>query len=380
MPFAIIGGNYLENSPMLNEALSAFDFGAEVVGAVRYGSGHINDTYAVYVQKPNGEAERFILQKLNTAIFKHPQQVMSNIVGVTEYLKKIIVQNGGDVSRETLSVIKTNTKDNCYFDSQCGVWRCFNFIEDTICLQQVEKPEHFYNAAKSFGNFMRLLDGYPADTLFESIPLFHDTRNRFKNLEKAVKDDKMGRVASVQKEIAFAFARKDDCSYLMDKLEKGEIPLRVTHNDTKLNNILIDEKTGEGICIIDLDTIMPGLSVNDFGDSIRFGASTASEDETDLSKVNFSLPLYDLYAKGYMHTAGSALTEMEKACMPWGAKLMTLECGIRFLTDYLEGDSYFKISREHHNLDRCRTQFKLVEDMEKNFEEMHSIIKKYDVL
>ena len=367
----------IEKGIALNEALEAYDFGGTVVGAVRYGEGHINDTFAVYIQEKDGDAMRFILQRINTAIFKKPQEVMSNIVGVTEYLKDIIVKNGGDPKRETLSVLKTKTKDNCFFDTKGGVWRCMDFIENTVCLQKVESPDQFYNAAKSFGKFMRQLENYPADTLFETIERFHDTQNRFTNFEKALKKDKLKRAKTAKKEIDFILKHKADCSYLMDKLEKGELPLRVTHNDTKLNNILLDEKTGEGICIIDLDTIMPGLSLNDFGDSIRFGASTAAEDETDLSKVNFSLELFELYTKGYMETAGSALTEEEKRCLPWGAKLMTLECGMRFLTDYLEGDTYFKIHRENHNLDRARTQLKLVAEMEKVFDQMGEIVKKY---
>lgn len=361
----------------LGEALSAFDFDGEVVGAARYGEGHINDTFAVYVQNLQGEAVRFILQKLNTKIFKHPQEVMSNIVGVTEYLKKIIRENGGDENRQTMTVIRTKTNDNCFFDSNSGVWRAFIFIEDTICLQKVEKPEHFYSSAKSFGNFMCLLENYPASTLFETIPLFHDTRDRLKNLETAIKENKAGRKDGCCEEIDFALARKEDCSYLMDKLDRGEIPLRVTHNDTKLNNILIEEKTGEGLCVIDLDTIMPGIALHDYGDSIRFGASTAAEDEADLNKVHFSLELFEIYTKGYLEAAGKALTKEEKACLAWGAKLMTLECGMRFLTDHLEGDSYFKTHRENHNLDRCRTQFRLVKEMEENWDKMREIIAKY---
>ncbi|MEG0090367.1 MAG: aminoglycoside phosphotransferase family protein [Oscillospiraceae bacterium] len=367
----------MEKLQGLEQALAAFDFGGEVVGAARYGEGHINDTFAVYIQQADGEPMRFILQKLNTQIFKHPQEVMANIVGVTQYLKKIIEKNGGDPLRETMTVVLTKTKDNCFLDSHGGVWRAFVFIEDTICLQKVEKPEHFYSSAKSFGNFMRLLENYPADTLFESIPLFHDTENRFKNLEEAIKKNKAGRKDSVQPEIDFALAHQKDCSFLTDKLKKGELPLRVTHNDTKLNNILMDEKSGEGICVIDLDTIMPGLALNDYGDSIRFGASTASEDEKDLDKVHFSLELFEIYTKGYLEAAGMALTKEEKSCLVWGAKLMTLECGMRFLTDHLNGDTYFKTHRDGQNLDRCRTQFKLVSEMEENWDKMQKIVEKY---
>lgn len=362
----------LEQGISLEEALQAFDFGAAPDQVERYGSGHINDTFLVVAG-----GVRFILQRINTHVFKKPEQVMANIVGVTEYLKQEIQKHGGDVARETLNVRKSKDGGRYFTDSQQQVWRCYDFITGTVCLQQVEKPEDFYQAAKSFGTFLRLLGDYPAGTLYETIAKFHDTRDRFHNFEIALQEDICGRAHLVQEEIRFVLARKADCGYLMDKLERGELPLRVTHNDTKLNNILFDEKTGEGLCIIDLDTIMPGLVLNDFGDSIRFGASTAAEDEPDLSRVRFDLNLFEVYTKGYCEAAGDVLTREEKKCMPWGAKLMTLECGIRFLTDYLQGDPYFKIHRENHNLDRCRTQFKLVSDMESEWYRMNEIVEKY---
>lgn len=361
----------------LDEVLKGFEFNGEIVGAVRYGSGHVNDTFAVYVQEANGNPKQFILQKINTSTFKNPKELMENIVGVTEYLKKIIIQNGGDPSRETLSVIKTKKGENFYTDSSGGAWRAYDFIENTICLQSVDDPTYFYNAAKSFGSFMRRLEGYPAENLHETILHFHDTRDRFKNFMSALNNDKMDRAKEVKQEIDFVLSREKDCSYLMNMLDEGRLPLRVTHNDTKLNNILLNPMTSEGECIIDLDTIMPGLSLNDFGDAIRFGANTGAEDERDLTKVHLDLNLFDIYTKGYCEAAGVVLTTFEKECMPWGAKLMTLECGMRFLTDYLEGDVYFKIDHEGHNFDRCRTQFKLVSEMETHFEEMNLIVKKY---
>ena len=216
-----------------------------------------------------------------------------------------------------------------------------------------------------------------AATLHETIEKFHDTRQRFANFETALAADACGRAKEVQAEVEFAMARKADCAYLMDLLEQGKLPLRVTHNDTKLNNVLLDKATGRGICVIDLDTVMPGLALNDFGDSIRFGANHSAEDEPELSKVNCDISLYEIYAKGFLETAGSALTPLEKQCLPWGAKLMTLECGIRFLTDYLEGDHYFKTHRPGQNLDRCRTQFKLVADMEAQWDAMQAAAEKY---
>ena len=253
----------------------------------------------------------------------------------------------------------------------------YPFIEGTVCLQSVDKPEQFYESAKAFGHFQRLLSGYDASTLHETIAKFHDTRNRFANFKKALDADACGRAKDVQAEIDFVLAREKDCAVLMDLLEAGKLPLRVTHNDTKLNNILMDKATGTGICVIDLDTVMPGLALNDYGDSIRFGANHSAEDEKDLSKVNFDIELYEIYTKGFMEAAGDALTPAEKEYLPWGAKLMTLECGIRFLTDYLEGDHYFRVHREGQNLDRCRTQFKLVSDMENCWEQMKAIAAKY---
>lgn len=361
----------------LPEALAAFDFGGQVAGALRYGQGHINDTFCVYVQTPQGDARRFILQRINTDTFRDPKGLMENIVGVTDYLRDVIAQNGGDPAREAMTVLRTRMGGTFFADSEGGAWRAYPFIEGTVCLQSVQAPAQFYESARAFGRFQQLLAGYPAATLHETIEKFHDTRQRFANFETALAADACGRAKEVQAEVEFAMARKADCAYLMDLLEQGKLPLRVTHNDTKLNNILFDAHTGEALCVIDLDTIMPGLALNDYGDSIRFGASTAAEDEPDVSKVHFDLYLFELYTRGYLEAAGAALTDTEKEYLPWGAKLMTLECGIRFLTDYLQGDTYFKVSRARQNLERCRTQFKLVADMENVWDEMASIVKKY---
>ena len=278
---------------------------------------------------------------------------MENVTGVTSYLRREILARGGDPDRETLNVVPTREGKPYYTDCEGGAWRAYLFVEGTVCLQKVENERDFYTAAETFGNFQNQLAGYPAATLHETIARFHDTPNRYANFEKAL-----------------AAAREADCHVLMDQLAAGVLPLRVTHNDTKLNNVLIDQATGKGICVIDLDTVMPGLSAYDFGDSIRFGANDCAEDEPDQSKVHFSLHLYEVFARGYLAAAGSAMTEAERRSLPWGAKLMTLECGIRFLTDYLEGDHYFKISRPAQNLDRARTQFTLVEGMEREFDAM----------
>lgn len=368
----------IENEKLaINEALAAYDFGGEIAGALRYGKGHINDTFAVYIQTPEGDVKRFILQRINEHVFKKPLEVMDNIIGITLYLRKIIEGYGGDPLRETLNVIPDKNNNTTFIDASGGYWRCYNFIEDALCLQKAQTQEQFYASARAFGNFQRLLSNYPAHTLHETIPNFHNTKVRLKQLRTVISEDSLGRVKNVVSEIDFAISRSEQCGYLVNLLENGELPLRVTHNDTKLNNVMIDKKSGNGVCVIDLDTIMPGLSVYDFGDSIRFGANTASEDETDLKKVSLDISLYEAYVKGFLETAGGVLTKQEVACLPWGAKLMTLECGIRFLTDYLSGDVYFKIHRENHNLDRCRTQFKLVEDMEKKWDEMFDVVERY---
>ena len=361
----------------LSEVLEAFDFGAVVVGAVRFGQGHINDTFVVHTQPENECCRRYILQRMSSAAFKRPDQLMENIIGVTEYLGREVEKTGGSREREAMRVIRPRSGEPYYTDSDGGAWRVYPFVEDTVCYQSAETPELFAASGRAFGRFQRLLQGYPAQTLHETIPHFHDTEDRLAKLKAAVAADKLGRAAECRAEIDFMMAREKDCSAALQALRDGILPLRVTHNDTKLNNVLMDKTTGEGICIIDLDTVMPGLSINDFGDSIRFGANHSAEDETDLSKVNLDVDLFEAYTQAFLEGAGGTLTEKEIEYLPWGAKLMTLECGMRFLTDYLEGDVYFHISREHQNLDRCRTQCKLVQDMEARWDELAAIAAKY---
>jgi hypothetical protein len=362
---------------IITQAVNAFQLEGEFQDAQPYGGGHINDTFAVTCKREDGSIKRYILQRINTNVFKNPVQLMENIVGVTNFIGKVIKENGGDPMRETLTVISTKDGHNWYEDSEGGFWRTYHFIEDTLTYNKVENKEDFYNSARAFGKFQMLLADYPAETLHETIPNFHDTADRFAKFKEALEEDVCGRAQNVSREIDFVLKREEDTHRLVDLLKEGKLPLRVTHNDTKMNNVLIDRATGEGICVIDLDTVMPGLSLYDYGDSIRFGATYAAEDEQDLSKVNFDLELFEVYTKGYLEVAGEVLTPCEIQNMPMGAKMMTLECGIRFLTDYLSGDTYFRIHRENHNLDRCRTQFKLVADMEDNWEEMSEIVRKY---
>ena len=362
---------------VLNEALEAFDFGAPVVGAIRFGQGHINDTFVVHTQPEDLCCRRFILQRMSPAAFKRPDQLMENIIGVTDYLGREIEKSGGDRSREALQVVRPRSGEPYFTDSQGGAWRLYPFVERTVCYQSAETPELFAASGRAFGRFQKLLRDYPADTLYETIPNFHNTEDRLAKFKAAVSADKLGRAAECRSEIQFVLDREADCSVALSAMREGRLPLRVTHNDTKLNNVLMDEKTGEGVCIIDLDTVMPGLVIYDFGDSIRFGANHCAEDETDLTKVNLDVELFAIYTDAFLSQAGDALSDEEIAYLPWGAKLMTLECGIRFLTDYLVGDEYFHIAREKHNRARCRTQFKLVADMEELWAELEAIVAKY---
>ncbi len=360
---------------LLAGARAQFDLGKQI-SCRAYGSGHINDTYLI-VSEVNGRQVRYILQRMNGSIFKNADELMENVVNVTRFLQKKIRDAGGDPMRETLSVIGTKDGANFYRDQNGDGWRVYHFVENTFSLDAVRTPEDFYESALAFGRFQRMLADYPADTLHETIASFHDTRKRLARFREVLAADPLGRARAAEAETRFILEREKLAFALEDQREAGTLPLRVTHNDTKLNNILMDAETGRGICIIDLDTVMPGLSAYDFGDAIRFGASTAAEDETDLSKVSMNIDLYALYTKGYIEGCGGALTREEILALPLGAKVITFENGIRFLTDYLEGDVYYKIHRAGQNLDRARTQLKLVADMESKWDRMLEIAESY---
>jgi len=349
---------------MLNAAMN-FDMKALPATIEPMGNGHINRTYLVTDKLGN----KYTFQRINDVIFKDIPSLMENIRMVTEMLR----EKDAD-PRHSLELVRT--KDgNSFFHDDTGYYRMYYFVDDSICLERAENEDEFRMSAEAFGNFQNLLADFDASKLSETIPMFHDTENRVKNLLKAIEEDKMGRLCEVKPEVEFALARAEEAKYMKGLLEKGELKLRVTHNDTKLNNVLFDVNTRQPICVIDLDTIMPGLAANDFGDSIRFGASTATEDELDLDKVTMSLDMFRAYTRGFLSACGKKLTQKEIETLPMGAKMMTYECGIRFLTDYLEGDVYFRIHREKHNLERCRTQLKLVYDMEQKWDEMAKIIK-----
>ena len=365
-----------EGDSVISQILAAYALPGTVADVARHGKGHINDTFCVVCKTPEGGTARFILQRLSQAAFPHPEEVMENFVGITSYLRREILAEGGDPLRETLSLVKTGDGADFVTDAEGRAWRLMPFIENADCYQSAT-PELFAASGRAFGRFQYMLRDYPARKLHETIPHFHDTEVRFEKFLAALEADKMNRAKGVSPEVQFILRRKADCGVALRALREGKLPLRVTHNDTKLNNILIDRDTHEGICIIDLDTTMPGLAINDFGDSIRFGANHCMEDEQDLTKVNFDISLYEVFTRGFLEGARGSLTPAELEYLPWGARLMTLECGIRFLTDYLDGDHYFHVSHPRQNLDRARTQLKLVKDMEEQFDAMGAVVAKY---
>ena len=357
----------------IENVVATFEVEGKVKEYVPFGNGHINDTRLVTMD--NGL--QYVLQRINKNVFKRPDLLMENYVGVTKFIRKKIEEMGGDPLREVLNAIPTKEGKPYHLDEEGQYWRLLVYVTDSIGYDKVERPEQFYDSAVSFGDFQYMLRDYPAETLHETIVNFHNTPDRYRQLMEAIENNAAGRLSEVSAEVEFAKARKEFAATLENAHKEGRLPLRVTHNDTKLNNILFDTNNGQALCVIDLDTIMPGYSVNDFGDSIRFGATTALEDETDLSKVNFDISLYELYVKGFVEGAKGGLTEGELEMLPIGAIMMTFECGMRFLADYLNGDTYFRIHRPSHNLDRCRNQFKLVADMESQLDQMRAIVKKY---
>ena len=350
---------------MTEQVLKSFSLDSKPVSCERYGCGHINVTYLVVTES----GRRYILQKINNSIFKDVPGLMGNIAAVTKYLRTIISDPRGVLTL----VPTTDGADYLEFDDG-SFWRVYDFVEQSLCLQAPESADDFYQSAVAFGTFQQQLKDFPAETLCEVIPNFHNTVDRYRIFKEALAADVCGRAANVKAEIEFALAREEEAGTLVNMLAEGKLPLRVTHNDTKLNNVMLDEATRKPLCVIDLDTTMPGLSLYDFGDSIRFGAATAAEDEKDLSKMVMDIKLFETYTKGFL-SACPGLTENERDMLPMGAKLMTLECGVRFLTDYLSGDTYFRTHYEGQNLDRCRTQFKLVADMESKWEDMKRIVK-----
>lgn len=357
------------------DVIANFKFDGELVSCKEFGSGHINKTYlAAYNDK--GIEKKYVVQQVNDSVFKNIDELMENVFSVTSYLRSVIKKNGGDSERETLHFIKTKDDKKYYTADDGSFYRSYVYVKDSICYNTVESAELFKSSGTAFGRFQKLLADFDASTLSETIPHFHNTKWRYDNeFIPSVENDIKGRAALCADEIDFVKNRAADTSVLVNLTEKGCLPLRVTHNDTKLNNVMFDENTNECICVIDLDTVMPGLALYDFGDSIRFGANTAEEDESNLSKVSINLDYFKAYAEGFLAEAGNSFNQCEIDNLAFASKLMTLECGMRFLTDYLNGDTYFRIDYPEHNLVRARNQFKLVADMELHMDEMNEIIK-----
>jgi Ser/Thr protein kinase RdoA (MazF antagonist) len=345
-----------------------FQIHGEFLEAAPYGSGHINDTYCVVFQQA-GTPVRYILQRINHGIFKNPVALMENIQRVTSHLA---AKAGGqpEATRRVLTLVAARDGRAWLVDADGNHWRAYLFIEKARTYDAVESVEQAFKAARAFGQFQAQLADLPAPRLHDTIPDFHHTPKRFAALEQAIGADVAGRAALAGREIQFALAHKAITGVLLD----ARLPERVTHNDTKFNNVMLDDATGEGICVIDLDTVMPGLALYDFGDMVRTTTSPAKEDERDLSKVVMQFPMFEALIRGYLPAAGGFLTPAEKKLLPFSGKLITFEIGIRFLTDYLAGDTYFKVHRDGHNLDRCRTQFKLVESIEQQEPEMNKLI------
>lgn len=351
--------------PRQAEIAGHFPIEGKAVKVSQIKSGHINQTFLITTDT----GSRYILQWINQYVFPNVDALMNNMAAISAFLRQ-----REDGKMAMISYIDTKDGRTYYDDGQGGAWRIYRFVDNSICLQRAETAEDFYQSARGFGGFQYALRDFPAEQLEETIVDFHNTVDRYQKFRDAIEADACGRLQEVEKEVDFALAREARACRLHHKRERGELPVRATHNDTKINNVLLDKDSRETICVIDLDTVMPGLSAYDFGDAIRFGASTAAEDETDLDKVSLNLEYFQAFTRGFLEACPS-LTEAEVKALAQGAYTMTIECGIRFLTDYLMGDKYFSIDREKHNLDRCRTQFKLVRDMEQKWEQMEAIVQ-----
>ena len=355
------------------EVASHFGITAPILSAEEIHSGNINRTYLVTVQGEDEEEKQYIFQRINTFVFKQPKTVMDNIIRVTEHIKKKLVEENGCYSRRVLSFLTADGGKPYYYSSRHHFVRVYEFVANASAPNKARTPEMFFEAGRGFGEFQGLLSDFPADTLAEIIPDFHNTPVRFQALREAVEENIAGRCADVRDEIRFVMDRQDECDVIVKALCEGRIPYRVTHNDTKINNILFDDETGKALCVIDLDTVMPGASLYDFGDAIRYGASTALEDERDLSKVSLDLEMYRQFTRGFITGTQGLLCEEEFRLLPYGAYILTLELIIRFLTDYLNGDVYFKINAPDHNLVRVRNQMQLLKDMEAKWSQMCDI-------
>ena len=350
----------------LRNILSHYDLGSDVVSCEQFGNGHINWTYRVETQA----GDTFVLQKINTFVFRDPVGLQRNIQLLTDFMRKKEPD-----PRKVMELVPTVEESTFVVTDDNEYWRIYVFVKDCICYDKAESLEIFRESARAFGNFHNLLADFPVSLLVETIPNFHNTPSRFRDFEAALAADKCGRAASAGPEIEYVLSQKSFSSYLLDKVESGEIPLRVTHNDTKINNVLFDKITQKGLCVVDLDTTMPGIPAMDFGDCIRYAGNNAAEDEKDLSKVFLRMDLFKAFAEGYCSISSENLSAEELLICPEASKMITLETGMRFLADYLEGDIYFHTAYPEHNLVRARVQFELARDMDRNMEAMRTVIK-----
>jgi hypothetical protein len=359
-----------------HEIIRFFQLEGKFVELAPCGSGHINDTFASSF-RVGGKIVRYVHQWINQHVFKDPARVMENIERVTSHLRQRVIEKGGNPAREVLTLVAAIDGRSYYQTLQGDFWRTYTYIEGARTYDTAENIQHVYHASKAFGNFQKLLADLPGGRLHETIPDFHHTRKRFDTFIRILEADPACRVRQVKPEIDFILQRESETARVVDLLESGQIPERITHNDTKLNNVMIDDCTGEGICVIDLDTVMPGSVLYDFGDAVRVGASTAAEDEPDLAQVGFDLGRFEWLARGYLEAARDFLSPMEIEQLAFSARLITLEQAIRFLGDYLNGDVYYKIHHPQHNLDRARTQLKMIAEMERQAETMTAIVNRY---
>ena len=337
---------------------------------VSYGNGHINTTFLA-----EKDGKKYIIQSVNTNVFKNPNDMMDNVCKVTDFIKEKVKSRGGNADREIMSVLKTKTGENLCTTSNGDVYRAYTYISESITINENPTPEIFYQAGLGFGRFQEYLSDFPANELVETIEKFHHTPSRVESLKKTVKEDKLDRVKNCEDILKYILDFEKEAGIIISGIENKDIPIRVTHNDTKLNNILFDKDTKEAICVIDLDTVMPGSALYDFGDAIRYGANTAKEDEKDLDKVSIDLKLFESFTKGFTKPLKNSLTKYETDLLAFSSKLLTYECAVRFLDDYLAGNKYFKVDYEDHNLVRAKNQIKMCQDIDLKFNEMDKIVK-----
>ena len=356
----------------ISGVIQKFGFNKEISDLQKLEIGHINDTYVVNI----GD-ERYIVQRINGYVFKNPADIMENIEHVTTHIQKKAKLMGKDPKRSTLSFLHANDGHNYFKDDDGSYWRICPFIENTTTFEKIENSSMLYGSGYAFGLFQNMLDDFPMDTLHETITDFHNTKKRLDSFFEVVKEDPCGRASSTKNDINFFSERRKRSGSLIKLVETGGMPLRVTHNDTKYDNILIDTNTHEAVCVIDLDTVMPGLAVYDFGDAIRVVGNNATEDETDFDKITFNMEYYEIFTKGFIAGVNGLLKPIELENMALGCINITVELASRFLADHLDGDKYFKIHRPNHNLQRARNQMKLVIEMEKHLDEMNAVVEKY---